>query len=60
MTFLAKLFGCLLIFAIGYGVGYFIKDNVSKPDQIINNKIKQKGQNNVLNFLQNRIFKKKT
>lgn len=44
----------LVVFLIGFIVGYFIKDNLSKPD-VLNenrNKIKQKGDGNILNFFQ--------
>lgn len=44
----------LVVFLIGLIVGYFVKDNLSKPDVTneINNKIKQKGKGNLLNFFQ--------
>lgn len=44
----------LVGFLVGAIIGYIIKDNWSKPDvsNVNNNKIKQKGEGNVLNFLQ--------
>lgn len=44
----------LVVFLIGFVVGYIIKDNLSKPDVSIENrnKIKQKGNGNILNFFQ--------
>ena len=37
----------------GWIIGYFVKDNVGKPDEVTNNQVKQKERDNVL-----KIFKK--
>jgi hypothetical protein len=44
----------LVVFLIGIIVGYIIKDNWSKADasSVNYNKVKQKGEGNILNFFQ--------
>jgi len=43
----------------GWIIGYFVKDNLSKPDEINKFNIKQKGKGNVIDKIKTKFQKRK-